>query len=123
MLFGFTAAKAQLITPNQTADSDLVFVTAQIEPQFPGGPTAWGLFLKDYKLKQVIAPSSNAATLTFVVDSHGYVSKVNIENANLIDKGLLNNTEAMAKKLPQWKSAVQNGYNITFRVRKYIALL
>jgi hypothetical protein len=107
---------------NDTAHK-IIYTHVQIEPQFPGGPTIWERFLQKYNLKPALGTSDNVAVVSFLVDEEGKVSHVKIENADLIDKKLLKKTKTAIQKFPRWKSAVQNGKNVSFRATKYIAPL
>jgi protein TonB len=102
----------------QAEDYDKVYTVVEIPAEFPGGKEAWQKYL-ERNLNSTL-PVDNGApagryvvTLSFIVDKNGSISNVQAEN----DPGYGTREEAIrvVKKGPNWKPAVQNGRNVTYR--------
>ena len=106
---------------------DQIFVSVQIEAEFPGGRDAFGKYLQRNLNANV--PANNGAPagtytvkVTFIVDNVGNLSDV---SGGLIEKGKDYGTVAEAvsviKKGPKWKPGIQNGRNVkSYRIQKII---
>jgi len=107
-------------------DYDKVFTSVQIEAEFPGGMHAWAKYL-ERNLNNSIPQSKGApdgnytVTLNFLVNMDGAISDVHVEN----DPGYGTAQEAIRviKKGPNWKPAVQNGHNVTYRASQVITFV
>ena len=110
----------------KVVDYDIEFKSVQIEATFPGGKLAWTKFL-ERNLNSAL-PSEDGApagkytvNVSFLVDRNGSVSEVVAEN----DPGFHTAEEAVRviKKSAIWTPAIQNGHNVTYRVRQSITFM
>ena len=99
-----------------------------IKPEFPGGFDGWKWYImrnfnydiihnfpKD-KLKQT-------AEITFMVDTLGKLSEIEVINANEIDPPFVKEAIRFMKKSPNWIPASKNGIKIICRAYKEINLI
>jgi TonB-dependent SusC/RagA subfamily outer membrane receptor len=101
-----------------------IFTTAQIEPQFPGGAEAWGIYLAKQLDASVLAkrkapPGIYTVTLSFIVDEDGNLSDIKALN----DPGYGAGAEAVRvlKRGPKWRPAIENGHTVAFLNKQKIA--
>jgi len=110
----------------KVVDYDDIFTTVQIEAEFPGGKAAWAKFL-ERNLNSSLpseygAPvGKDTVNVSFLVDRNGNVSEV----VALNDPGFNTAEEAVRviKKCPLWRPAVQNGHQVTYRVKQSITFM
>ena len=112
-------SKAHLVSE----EIDSLFTAVQISAQFNGGPEAWRKYLERNLNSNL--PNENGApigsysvTVSFVVDKSGAINDVKAEN----DPGYGTKDEAIRviKKGPNWKPAIQNGREVTYRHKQSI---
>jgi len=111
--------------PKQDEDYDKVFTSVQIEAEFPGGLPAWKKYL-ERNLNNSL-PSENGAPpgkytvkVNFLVDKNGNISDI---QADPSPYGTREEAIRVIKKGPQWKPAVQNGHNVSYRVSQAITFV
>jgi len=104
--------------PKQEEDYDRVYTIVEIPAQFPGGAEAWQKYLernlnRDLPIQNGAPVGKYVVRVSFIVDKQGNISEVKAEN----DPGYGTQDEAIRviKKGPNWKPAVQNGRNVTYR--------
>ena len=104
--------------PKQEEDYDKVYTIVEIPAQFPGGAEAWQKYLernlnRDLPIQNGAPVGKYVVRVSFIVDKMGNISDVKWEN----DPGYGTQEEAIRviKKGPNWKPAVQNGRNVTYR--------
>ena len=111
--------------PKQDEDYDKVFTSVQIEAEFPGGLPAWKKYL-ERNLNNTL-PSENGAPpgkytvrVNFLVDKNGNISDI---QADPSPYGTREEAIRVIKKGPAWKSALQNGHNVSYRVSQAITFV
>ena len=114
-------------TTNQP-DINQIDTVGLIKPEFPGGLDGWKWYIMrnfDYdiihnfpkdKLKQT-------AEITFMVDTLGKLSEIEVTNANEIDPPFVKEAIRFMKKSPNWIPATKNGNKIICRAYKEINLI
>ncbi|OQP61060.1 energy transducer TonB [Niastella vici] len=93
-------------------DKDHIFVSVQIESEFPGGPAAWQRFLhKNLNYPQEAQDNGiqGYVTVQFIVDEFGNVSNVVVLSG---PEELRAEAIRVIKKSGKWTPAVQNGRNV-----------
>src|SRR5579871_1937049 len=94
-------------------EKEIVFTTAQVMPEFPGGEPALQRFLiRNIRTPENTEPGSKLRVMMrVVVDKDGNVINVEVEESsgNDFDKEVMR----VVKKMPQWKPGMQNGKNVS----------
>lgn len=104
--------------PKQEEDYDKVYTIVEIAAQFPGGADAWQKYLernlnRDLPIQNGAPVGKYVVRVSFIVDKMGNISDVKGENDP--GYGTLEEAIRVVKKGPNWKPAVQNGRNVTYR--------
>ncbi len=103
-----------------------LFISVQIEAQFPGGPAAWKKYLQ--KNLNANLPKDNGAPagrytvmLSFLVEKDGAISDIIAEN----NPGYGSVEEAIRaiKKGPKWQPAEYDGHYVSDRVRQAVTFM
>ncbi len=112
--------------PKVEEDYDKVFTVVQIPAEFPGGLPAWTKYLQrnlnsDIPVQNGAPAGKYTVVVSFIVDKTGKISDVQAEN----DMGYGTKDEAVRviKRGPDWKPAVQNGRNVTYRARQQVTFV
>ena len=96
----------------ENAEEDGIFVSVQIESEYPGGPTAWKRFLDRnlrYPPDAVDGGIEGFVTVQFIVDKEGNVSDVEAVSG---PQELRAEAMRVIKKSGKWTPAVQNGRHV-----------
>jgi len=111
---------------DSTRNSAVVFTTSQVAPEFIGGVSAWQRYLLnnlDYSMvaKKGGPPGRYTVVISFTVNEKGHVNDFYVEK----DPGYGTAGEVMRviRNSPAWKPGMQNGYNVTCRVKREIAFV
>jgi len=104
-------------------DPDDIFHSVQIEAEFPGGKSAWMRYLErnlnnNLPTEEGAPAGKYTVFVSFMVDQNGFVSDVVAENNP--QYGTAEEAVKVIKKGPKWTPAVQNGHNVSYRVRQAI---
>jgi protein TonB len=113
-------------TPKAKEDPETIFVSVEIEAQFPGGLSAWARYLqKNLNNNTPIdngAPSGSYTVMVqFIVDKEGNISDVKA----LTNHGYGMEEEAIRaiKRGPQWTPAIQNGRKVNAYRKQHITFV
>ena len=107
-------------------DPNDIFHSVQIEAEFPGGKSAWMRYL-ERNLNNNLPSDAGAPAgkytvfVSFMVDQNGFVSDVVAENNP--QYGTAEEAVKVIKNGPKWTPAVQNGHNVSYRVRQAITFV
>ena len=107
-------------------DPDDIFHSVQIEAEFPGGKSAWMRYL-ERNLNNNLPSDAGAPAgkytvyVSFMVDKNGFVSDVVAENNP--QYGTAEEAVKVIKNGPKWTPAIQNGHNVSYRVRQAITFV
>ena len=106
-------------------DSQLVFTSVQIEPEFTGGREAWKKYLE--RNLNISIPQEKGAPIgkytvfvSFLVDKNGIISEV---QADPSPYGTREEAIRVIKSGPSWKPAIQNGHFVAYRARQAITFV
>lgn len=114
------------------ADADTAkkeFTTVQVEAQFPGGVKGWQKYLEANlnadlgakylkpKKGQVI---TQVAMVSFLVNTNGEISEVQLINPEDVHKKLAAETVRVIKEGPRWVPATQNGKKVIYRQKQSV---
>lgn len=100
------------VKPKEAPKEDEIFTKVENEAEYPGGPGAWGKYLKN-NLNANVPVDNNAPSGTytviirFVVAKDGTISDVQPETN--IGYGMEKEAEKIIRKGPKWIPAEQNG--------------
>ncbi len=100
--------------PKAKTDPDSLFITVQIESEYPGGPQAWMRYLK--KTLEPLFPQQaiedgiqGTVLIRFIVDREGNVSNVEaISGPELLQEAAIQ----VIRKSGKWTPAIQNGRQV-----------
>jgi protein TonB len=114
-----------------TNNAKKVYTVVQIPAQFPGGLPAWQMYLEknlDVTLgeRYIKIPSrkmemTQIVYVTFIIDSTGAISDVQVENPDKVHPMLAAEAVRVIREGPRWKPAIQNGKSVTYRHKQGIA--
>ena len=93
-------------------DEPVIFKTAEIMPEFPGGMEALQRFLaKNMRMPKDLEPGTRIKVLEkFVVDANGDISAMQTVQTGGAEFD--NEVTRVLKKMPRWKPGKQNGKNV-----------
>ncbi len=115
-----------------TANTDTAkkeFITVQVEAQFPGGAKGWQKYLEANlnadlgakylkpKKGQII---TQVAIVSFLVNTNGEISEVQLINPDDVHKKLGAETVRVIKEGPRWVPATQNGKKVIYRQKQSV---
>jgi protein TonB len=107
------AGTAVIEGPKKEAEEkDPIFISVQIESEFPGGPAAWQRFLYknlNYPQKAQDQGVQGFVTVQFIVDQEGVVSNVEAISG---PEELRAEAVRVIRKSGKWTPAVQNGQQV-----------
>jgi protein TonB len=89
---------------------DILFISVEIEAQFPGGPQAWQYYIRKAIMKQLDEFSDadyGTCVVQFIVDKNGNVSHV--QATTMQGTKLAEIAVSTIRKGPHWTPAIQNG--------------
>lgn len=95
------------------SESDAIFITVEVMPQYPGGDKAMQEFIRKelrYPAAAKDASIQGTVYVNFVVDATGEVG--NIKLIRGIGGGCDEEAMKMVSKMPKWKPGRQNGKNV-----------
>lgn len=95
------------------SESDAIFITVEVMPQYPGGDKAMQEFIRKelrYPAAAKDASIQGTVYVNFVVDATGEVG--NIKLIRGIGGGCDEEAMKMVSKMPRWKPGRQNGKNV-----------
>lgn len=123
--FHFTFAQV-----DTTQDKDVIFHKVDQEATFPGGMTAWRVYLQRnlntsladscMALKKGMKTFRQTVTVSFIVDKEGVISNVVAENEKDICHLIAAEAVRVIKKGPKWMPAVQDNRKVIYRQRQNI---
>jgi protein TonB len=94
----------------ETEEQPQPFGTVEINPEFPGGETAWAKFMQKnlrYPNQAVEAGVSGKVFVSFVVEKDGHLSDIKVIRG--VGYGLDEEAIRVLKLAPAWKPGIQNG--------------
>ncbi len=118
-------SNAQQPAVQSSVPDDQVFIKAEIEPEFPGGDSAW----KNYLNSSIHLSSTNThkpfpgdytVKVKFIISDSGNVADVSAESKN--GYGMEEEVIRVIKNSPRWKPARQNDRNVNFQFRRDIVI-
>ena len=112
-----------IISKERVTSSDIIFTSAEIEPSFPGGLSAWVKYLQhnlraDLPARQGAPAGKYVVFVDFIVNIDGTIGKVTSENDPRY--GAREEAIRVISKSPNWIPAVQNGYPVKFCAKQLI---
>jgi periplasmic protein TonB len=95
-----------------TDSIDSPFTTVEVEAEFPGGASAWRIFLQqnlnaDIPNKRKAPAGTYQVVIKFIVDKNGKISSISAETN--FGYGMEKEVIRVIKKSPKWTPAIQNG--------------
>jgi protein TonB len=87
-----------------------IFGTIEVNPEFPGGETAWAKFLQKnlkYPAQAIDAGIGGKVLISFVVEKDGHLSDIKVVRGP--GYGLEDEAVRVLKLVPPWKPGIQNG--------------
>lgn len=101
----------------EEVDEDMVFITYETQPEFPGGSPALLAYIKNelrYPKKCRAAGVEGRTIITFVVKKNGKVKNFEVARSSG-DKLLDKEAVRVIKKMPKWKPGMHDGKNVNTR--------
>jgi hypothetical protein len=97
------------------SDTDTVYSKVEIEPSFPGGQSAWGIYLRktlvaDVPLKHKAPPGRYTVNVQFIVDKNGNVKDIKALTKN--GYGMEEECIRVIRQGPEWLPAYINGKKV-----------
>lgn len=123
------AANAQTTLTIAATDSSKEFKTVQVEAKFPGGVKAWQKYLEanlnaDLGAKYLKPKKGETITqqamISFLVDTSGNISEVQILNPEDVHRKLAAESIRVIQEGPRWIPATQNGKKVVYRQKQLI---
>ena len=113
-------------TTTQAVAQDTVrdFMFVDVQPQFPGGDSAWKVFVqKNMHYPQMAKESNTEGTVFvhFIVEKDGTISNITCQsNGKANMKMLENEAYRIVARSPQWKPGMKNGQAVRCRMMQPI---
>jgi protein TonB len=123
------AGHAQTESTNISADTLKEFTTVQVEARFPGGAKGWQKYLEanlnsDLSTRYLKPKKGETITqqaiISFLVDTSGNISEVQILNPGEVHRKLAAESIRVIKEGPKWIPATQNGKKVIYRQKQTI---
>jgi len=120
---------AQSGSTDISADTSKEFTTVQVEAKFPNGVKGWQKYLEanlnaDLGAKYLKPKKGETITqqamISFLVDTSGNISEVQILNPGDVHRKLAAESIRVIKEGPKWIPATQNGKKVIYRQKQLI---